>query len=444
MQRSSFFFTQWLAAKLQRAPLASEVFSDFKKWAHDSDVGMMNILSSVSKTASTYQSFVDSENTSLEIFPTFIYRINAVSASVLIPLMFYLTDIDRPAIPDEQMRIAVASLESWIIRRHIVRAITTGNNRFIIDLIKELEASDRSHAGDTLKAILQRQEAQSSFWPSDEMIRGTLCNHVAYRSMKKSALRMILEAVEDYRRGYASSSPKHEQPLGRNTCTIEHVMPQKWSNNWADRPNRVFGFDRDNLVNFIGNLTLVTRSLNSSLSNAPWDGENGKRKALEASTSILLTREVLEMGANGWTDELILERSHLLTEDIIKIWPSPTSHKSEDYLNIKTPNTNRNTITRPPIAALIEAGFLSSGQTLYPASPKYAGRNCVISREGNFIIDGNIFTSPSAAGQAASRLGSTNGWDFWRTAPPLEKGQTLDDICKKYLEKLGRYTSYES
>lgn len=88
-----------------------------------------------------------------------------------------------------------------------------------------------------------------------------------YKDLTQTRLRMVLEALEDDRRGKWA---EHERcPRGR--LTIEHVMPQNWGEHWGeevtDHPSRQ---RRDHSVQTLGNLTLVNERLNPKLSNRPW------------------------------------------------------------------------------------------------------------------------------------------------------------------------------
>lgn len=80
---------------------------------------------------------------------------------------------------------------------------------------------------------------------------------------------------------------------------IEHVMPRGWRTHWDAAPPLTTdeAVVRDKYINTIGNLTLVTKSLNAALSNRPWtdsaalglkDGGEpgkGKRTLLDVATS---------------------------------------------------------------------------------------------------------------------------------------------------------------
>ena len=55
----------------------------------------------------------------------------------------------------------------------------------------------------------------------------TLRTEQVFRRFKKARLRMLLEAIEDeYRRG------TNQPQVPRRGYPIEHILPQKWADNW--------------------------------------------------------------------------------------------------------------------------------------------------------------------------------------------------------------------
>ena len=76
--------------------------------------------------------------------------------------------------------------------------------------------------------------------------------------------------------------------------TIEHLMPVGWRNEEWPLPEGVDAdaatYERNTLIHSIGNLTLATQKLNSSMSNAPW---NSKRDELQEHSVLLLNNELL-------------------------------------------------------------------------------------------------------------------------------------------------------
>jgi hypothetical protein len=108
--------------------------------------------------------------------------------------------------------------------------------------------------------------------------------------------------------------------------SIEHALPQTRETNWSVGEDEDLKADRQRHVHRLGNLTLVTQPLNSSLSNAAWvsdDGSPSKRDEL-ARRSVLLINQQLCLHEE-WNESLIDERGRELTERILRTWPGPDS-----------------------------------------------------------------------------------------------------------------------
>lgn len=113
--------------------------------------------------------------------------------------------------------------------------------------------------------------------------------------------------------------------------TVEHILPQEWEDNWplpqkegenpeeyVERRQR-----RNHLLHTIGNVTLLTQPLNSTISNAPY--ERKKAKILEHS-AVNLNRFLQDM--DHWDEACIWQRGIDLCEVAKVIWPYPA--KAED------------------------------------------------------------------------------------------------------------------
>ena len=441
MARSSQFITHWLIATTGKEVIATEVFNTFKSFAKTSGNTIEELVSSLSQLAKRYQDLIEAEKggaTSVDLLPTFLYRTRIISASTVIPLFLWLINPELPPIPSDQLEKAIESLESWMVRRAILSVTTKNYNRFILDIISKLNSTSRTTAGDLIRNILEHETSESTFWPSDEMIREALIQFPTYKTLGKAQTRMLLEAIEDYKRGYPekSSSSFHEAPLKRDICSVEHITPQKWESNWSP-PIDDSPYDRNLTVHLLGNLTLVKDKLNSSLSNAKWLGTGGKRQKMEASTSILLTREVVELGKTEWTDEIITNRTRSLMEFVLKIWESPTKHKSELY-HQALPKLQASPVLgdRPPIYQLLRLGVLKVGQILYAGPARFQDRTCVVTASGYLECFGNTFEFPTGAAKAVNGNQSVNGWTFWRTS--YKGTETLSDLWQAYQLRQGK------
>jgi hypothetical protein len=127
-----------------------------------------------------------------------------------------------------------------------------------------------------------------------------------------------LEALELQRR---SGNLTEEPSLPNRKLSVEHIMPRGWATNWPlseDTPEAKEA--RVALIDTIGNLTLVTGSLNSTLSNDAW---SRKRRTLQKNSVLLLNADLQD--SDEWNETSIKNRGKDLFKLAKKIWPIPKS-----------------------------------------------------------------------------------------------------------------------
>ena len=128
----------------------------------------------------------------------------------------------------------------------------------------------------------------------------------------------MLEGIEHRLR----SSGKSEQTDVPRNLTIEHLMPTGWSQDKWPLPKNIdtvaATYQRNTLIHSIGNLTLATQKLNSSMSNDPWQC---KRDELQKYAVLLLNNELLSK--SSWDEETIQSRSRRMAEIVSERWPAP-------------------------------------------------------------------------------------------------------------------------
>ena len=128
------------------------------------------------------------------------------------------------------------------------------------------------------------------------------------------------------------TSKSEDLPLPRNP-TIEHVMPQSWEEHWPLRDGRTvpsvlqrFLQDikepeadrRDTLIHTIGNLTLLTGSLNPAIGKL---GYQTKRAEVLKHSELALNRYFY--GVESWDEASIEARAKWLFEHAVQVWPYP-------------------------------------------------------------------------------------------------------------------------
>ena len=328
--RSSIFLNHWLIARTGEEIVAREVFTRFKLYSdHEADTTMPELLEQVRRSALVYRSFVEAAANftgPIDRLGLFAYRTSTLESEVFKPLILLLLDPEQPSIPAAQLLRALDVLESWLVRRMLVRASTSSYTQIAAELITQVRKTDRDQAGDTIEAFFRNQSVVSRYWPDDDELRTELRGLFAYTRLRRGRLRMVLEAIEDHRRGWKGTTEGlGGQRVPRGKYAIEHVMPRRWIAHWPLGPNTTEA-ERDQVVHRLGNLTLLTRRLNSKVSNGPWAA---KRAALKEHDVLKLNMDLLDAGGELWNEESVRRRTNDVIQSIVEIWPVPAGHKSQ-------------------------------------------------------------------------------------------------------------------
>jgi hypothetical protein len=428
-QRSSLFLSHWLIAKTGEEIPAREVFYRFKQYADfESGVTMIELLEQIHRAGRTYRSFsgwAERKTGAIDQLGLFAYRTGVMESDAVKPLILYLLDPDESGIPDQQVSKALGVVESWLVRRMLVRAVGKSYPQAIAELITHIRKTGRQVAGDAIESYLLDHPGANMYWPDNDELRGQLSSLAAYRRLSRARLRMVLEAIEDYERGWhGSKTGLGGERVARGQYAIEHVLPRKWQHHWP-LPMDQTAAGRDAVIDTIGNLTLLMGRLNSKISNSAWAGKDAKREALQGHDVLMLNRRLLEQAGDQWSDELIRKRTDRLIDVIIEVWPVPEGYKA------KTERAERRPARKVELADVLGAGLIEEGATLYARGRRAAGRIATVLSDGGLDVDGARYESPSGAARAVS--GQTiNGWGFWLVDPKSKR--SLRDLWREYVD----------
>jgi hypothetical protein len=413
--RSSVFLNHWLIARTGEEVVAREVFARFKTYA-DYQAGhpMLDLLQEIHRAATIYRTFTEKAEIldgPLDRVGLFAYRVKTLESEVIKPVLLALLDHKAGALPQQQIDTALDVLESWLARRMLVRATAKSYNKIMAEVVSVIRNAPREQVGETLKQYFSSQRSEVAYWPDDEEVRKELETMPVYRKLSRARLRMVLESIEDHWRGWIPGRVSAAgMRIRRGSYAIEHVMPQAWIKHW---PLRLGGSEseRDARIHRLGNLTLLTKKLNSTVSNGPWLGEGGKAAHLQEKDVVLLNSRLLkDYGLKEWDETGIDARTGKMIDAILAVWPVPPDHK------VHIDREQADASVTVEIADLVGAGYLAPGQTLYSRPGKYGGHSATILSDGRIEVAGQVFDSPSSAGIHV-RKKSTNGWNFWRLDP---------------------------
>ena len=312
--RLDMLLNYWLAMRTGSEVSPSRVFDVFRNYVDDQEVHA--VMSGVKRDLVNYRDFESTRGRSPEE-KSFYYHVDVMQARVITPVLLLLLSAE------EGLRIrAFSALESFLVRRMICRQTTKDYNRLVLELASRLRDSGLDKADAVTAGFLKEQTAYAREWPSDEAVADALGSSPLYRLLTRGRLRLILEGAERRLR----SSGKSEQPAVPTNLTIEHLMPVGWRIAEWPLPEGIdtdaATYQRNTLIHSIGNLTLATQKLNSSMSNDAWAS---KRDELQGHSVLLLNNELLSQPS--WSEETIRSRSRRMAKLVSERWPGPASEK---------------------------------------------------------------------------------------------------------------------
>lgn len=207
----------------------------------------------------------------------------------------------------------LADIESFLIRRMICGLNTRGYSRLFIDLLTQIKTGSTVH--DRVRSFLLKSDADSSRWPSDAEFRAAWLSAPVYKSVAKRRVVFLLETLE------TSLHHSKTEEIVTKGLQIEHLLPRSWKQHWplpGEGDPDEEAAERDRILHTIGNLTLVTKSLNPALSNAPW---TKKRKEIRKYGALSLNREMAD--EEEWNESRIDARARSLFKTARKVWSYP-------------------------------------------------------------------------------------------------------------------------
>ncbi|WP_460706431.1 GmrSD restriction endonuclease domain-containing protein [Luteococcus sediminum] len=348
---------------------------------------------------------------------TFRYRVlEVLDANAVMPAVLWVIAHDVPA---DERQLALESLESWLVRRAILRLGSKDLNHITIDLIKRLRGAEAVQAGSVIREFLAEQTAPTRLWPDDASIVEHLQTAPFYKQAKRSVNRMLLEAAEEMLR----KGSRAEELWCPRDLSVEHVMPQKWTTHWPlDGDDPVAAERRDLLVQTLGNLTLVTPGHNSALSNNAWvaDNEKGKRDYLRANAVLKLNAALFTL--DDWTESRIAERGPKLAELVVRAWPRPAGGPATKDLLASPTRQKRTTGAGRAVYEIHGPDFSESDLT------RRAALRQMIQRV-------------HAAGVSMELIGATMSTARFRQVPGILEGQ---ELFHQLVARFGVNPDYES
>lgn len=238
-----------------------------------------------------------------------MHIVDVLEISTFLPYILYLL-FQKEQGNQSDVKEHLLALERYLILHAICGESTKNYNKECIQLIK----------GTSIDVLLA----------NCENINSERFKYGLYNMNSNKLATLLLFWIELYKRSVSNADLKKLS----YAFTLEHIMPQKWEQYWSVQVLPVYSENgeieenedlarriRSGAVYQIGNMTLLTAKLNTSLRNYDFarkvNGE-GRKRGMKALADCMITREIIELPA--WKETDIISRTAKLSEYICKIW----------------------------------------------------------------------------------------------------------------------------
>ena len=334
-QRIEFFLANFISGKIAGEVTLSKLFSEYKAFLRPKrgETGsryptVEAEIKDLARFGEIYRDLI--ERVSDTALANFSRRLVRWDVTTIYPLVLRLWETKELEIDDKAS--AFETLLSYIVRRAVCDLTKKNYNKFFLTVIEHLDKSGWSLR--RLNRYLLEQTAESSRYPRDEMFVRALIQNPMYLRLGSSRTNAFLVDVERRMRGKLQETNILPEGL-----SIEHVMPNTWKEHWplangveptsndfrrADYEDEEDGsvvgqiVRRNRLKHSVGNLSLVTPSFNSKLSNK---GFEVKKTEIVDQSVLMLNKEIAK--ETKWDEKRIEMRSKRISDLAKEIWPIP-------------------------------------------------------------------------------------------------------------------------
>lgn len=287
-----------------------KLFGEYKSWLlGKTSKDKVSFLEELKEYASIYFNFPEGTELNEIGFSQdeerFFHIIENLEITTVYPLILYI----YKQVTDSDTRLQLLKIiESYLVRRNVCRLTTKNYNNLFIQIIGKL-IELKTVTVDSLKLVLASFTEDTNKLPSDLEFTTAFSDE----AISNSNAREILYCISLYQ---IYNLKNDINKLSSSSYSTEHMLPQKWETNWGKKGiDESAKIQRNKKLKTLGNLTLVTKSLNSSMKNAAW---GKKKKALKEFSLLKITTDYIDN--SEWDESKIDSRASDLATMALKIW----------------------------------------------------------------------------------------------------------------------------
>jgi Protein of unknown function DUF262/Protein of unknown function (DUF1524) len=308
--RLDLFFFHFLTLNRQEQIPITQLYTEFRRWwlsAHRPDAEKE--LRQLQQSGNAYRDlFQGGKSSRLGLL---VHRLQVFDTSVFYPVLLGLLTRWQTKTETGALNGICTDLESYVMRRAVCGLTPKNYNRIVLDLLSTLEEAPTINRA-VVRSFFDALTGDSGRWPADAEFKQACQTVPLYERLKPARTQMFLLALDQ------QMESGREEAVRLGTLSVEHVYPQtplegKWEHITPEEGGAV--------LHQLGNLTLLTTELNSTIKNGPF---RKKRAAIAKQSKLKMNGYFQDFEDDYlWGVDDIRKRGKELAQLALKVWPRP-------------------------------------------------------------------------------------------------------------------------
>ncbi len=298
------FVRHYLTIKTREIPNINKVYVALKDYRQKEGIGIEDLLKDLQKYCGYFYQIVFKKEANKDLNKALSFLVD-LEMDVIYPLLLELySDYSDGVLSKQDFIPIIALIESYLCRRAVCGLGTNILNKVFPSFARHIQKDEYF---ESLKAHFGSLTNNQKF-PNDDEFKDRLITIAFYNKFKKKT-KCFLERLENF---------DTKEPVDTQKCNIEHIMPQKFTEEWERDLGENFQAIHDKYLHTIGNLTLT--GYNPEYSNKSFQEKRDMEKGFKDSP-LRLNQGLRDLESFG--EEEIKKRANDLADLALKIWTYP-------------------------------------------------------------------------------------------------------------------------
>ncbi len=296
------FVRHYLTIKTREIPNINKVYVALKDYRQKEGIGIEDLLKDLQKYCGYFCQIVFKKEADKNLNKALGFLVD-LEMDVIYPLLLELySDYNDGVLSKDDFIPIIALIESYICRRAVCGLGANSLNKVFPSFTKHIQ---KDKYFESLKAHFGYLTEKQRF-PNNDEFKDCFITIDFYKFKKRE---YFLERLENF---------NTKEPVNTQECTIEHIMPQKLTEEWERDLGENFQEIHDKYLHTIGNLTLT--GYNPEYSDKSFQEKRGMEKGFKDS-QLRLNQGLRDLESFG--EEEIKKRANDLADLALKIWTYP-------------------------------------------------------------------------------------------------------------------------